>query len=61
MTITHLITADELEAMGGDARFELYQGVLHPMSPSGARSSMVSSNIGYELRHYVQEHENSAR
>jgi len=54
MTITHLTTANELEAMGSDARFELYQGVLHPMSPSGARSSMVVSNIGYELRHYVQ-------
>lgn len=56
MTITQLITAGELEAMGGDARFELYQGVLHQMSPSGARSSLVSSNIGYELRHFVQTH-----
>lgn len=54
MTITHLTTTNELEAMGGDARFELYQGVLHHMSPSGARSSMVVSNIGYELRHFVQ-------
>lgn len=54
MTITHIITASELEAMGSDARFELYQGVLHDMSPSSARSGMVSSNIGYELRHYVQ-------
>ncbi len=50
MTITHLTTANELEAMGGDARFELYQGVLHHMSPSGARSGMVVSNIGFELR-----------
>jgi Uma2 family endonuclease len=56
MTITQLTTAHELEAMGSDARFELDQGVLQHMSPSGARSSMVSSNIGYELRHYVQTH-----
>ena len=54
MTITHLVTANELEAMGRDARFELNQGVLRHMSPSGARSSMVASAIGYELRHYVQ-------
>jgi Uma2 family endonuclease len=56
MTITHLTTANELEAMGSDARFELHQGVLHQMSPSGAHSGMVASNIGFELRSYAREH-----
>jgi Uma2 family endonuclease len=53
MTITHLITADELEAMGSDARFELIQGVLHEMSPSSFPSSRVLSKIGVLLYNFV--------
>jgi Uma2 family endonuclease len=53
MTITHLITADELEAMGSDARFELIQGALHEMSPSSFDSSRVLSRIGVALYNFV--------
>ncbi len=49
MTITHLITADELEAMGSDTRFELFQGVLHEMSPSSYRSNRPLARIGARL------------
>ncbi len=54
MVTAHPITAADLESMGSDTRFELYQGVLHERSPSSARSALVLSNTGYELRHYVQ-------
>ena len=57
MTITHLITADELEAMGSDARFELIQGVLHEMSPSSYSSNIVLARIGAWLFNYVDQHE----
>jgi Uma2 family endonuclease len=56
MTITHLITADELEAMGSDARFELIQGVLHEMSPSSFNSSLVLTRIAIALGSYVETH-----
>lgn len=54
MVTTHLTTAADLEAMGSDTRFELYQGVLRAMSPSSARSGLVLSAAGYELRHFVR-------
>jgi len=53
MTITHLITADELEAMGSDARFELIQGVLHEMSPSNTDSSEVAARLTIVLGTFV--------
>ncbi len=53
MTITHLITAGELEAMGSDARFELFQGVLHEMSPSSFTSNRTLTRIGSWLFQYV--------
>lgn len=53
MTITHLITADELEAMGSDARFELFQGVLHEMSPSSSNSSAAGFYLTVELGSYI--------
>ncbi len=56
MTITHLITADELEAMGSDARFELIQGVLHEMSPSSFNSSLVLARVANSIFNYVDAH-----
>ena len=56
MTITHLITANELEAMGSDARFELIQGVLHEMSPSSYSSNIVLARIGAWLFTFVEQH-----
>ncbi len=53
MTITHLITADELEAMGSDARFELIQGVLHEMSPSSTDTSALTLYLGGLLSLHV--------
>lgn len=53
MTITHLITAADLEAMGSDARFELFQGVLHEMSPSSSHSSEVGFLLGLDLGSFV--------
>ncbi|MEA2598441.1 MAG: hypothetical protein QOF01_4910, partial [Thermomicrobiales bacterium] len=35
MVTTKLVTAEELEAMGEDARYELIRGELRPMSPVG--------------------------
>src|SRR5690349_700630 len=53
MTITHLITADELEAMCSDTRFELFQGVMHEMSPSSSNSSAVAFRLAVELGAYI--------
>lgn len=55
MTITHLITANELEAMGGDARYELIEGVLHEVSPSSFDSSEVGMRLGIILGSFVFE------
>lgn len=49
MTITHLITANELEAMGGDARYELIEGVLHEVSPSSSDPSAIATRLLFEL------------
>ncbi len=46
MTITHLITADELESMGSDVPFELIQGVLHEMTPLYTDSSVIAMSLG---------------
>ncbi len=56
MTITHLITARELEAMGSDARFELIQGALHEMSPSSFNSSRVLTRIALAIGGHVEAH-----
>lgn len=53
MTSTQLVTANDLEAMGSDARFELIQGVLHEMSPSSYRSNVVLARLGAALFAHV--------
>jgi Uma2 family endonuclease len=54
VTSTQFITTSDLERLGSDARFELIQGVLYEMPPSGYRSNLVLSEIGGELRNYVK-------
>jgi len=49
MTITHLITANELETIGGDARYELIEGVLHEVSPSSSDPSAIAARLLFEL------------
>ena len=56
MTTTQLITANDLEAMGSDARFELIQGVLHEMSPSSSDSSGVGARLTIEFGAFVYRH-----
>jgi Uma2 family endonuclease len=56
MVTTHLITATELESMGSDAPFELIQGVLYEMSPSGYDSSEIGMTLGIILGTYAFEH-----
>lgn len=56
MVTTHLITAAELENMGSDAPFELIQGVLYEMSPSGYDSSEIGMTLGIILGAYAFEH-----
>jgi len=53
MTIIHLVTANELESMGSDARFELVQGVLHEMSPSSSDSSAIAARLLIELGAFI--------
>ena len=55
MVSTKLITADELAAMGSDAPYELIEGELHEVSPSGLGSSVISQNIAGWLTPFVRE------
>lgn len=57
MVSTHLITAADLEAMGSDARYELYQGVLYPMSPSSIDPSVIGMRLAITLGAYIYEHD----
>ena len=56
MTTTQLTTANDLEAMGSDARFELIQGVLHEVSPSSSDSSAVGLRLSIELGGFIYRH-----
>lgn len=55
-TTTHLITADELLEMGSDAPFELWEGVLKEMSPSGVKPGLIGSLLHILIGQYVLEH-----
>lgn len=54
MTTTHLVTADELLAMGGDARFELWEGVLREVSPSSAKTGLIRIRISTAMSNHVE-------
>ena len=56
MTATQLVTADELYKMGGDAPYELIEGVLKEVSPSSSRSSEIGALILILVGQYVIEH-----
>jgi Uma2 family endonuclease len=56
MTVTSLMTADELLRMPDDGyRYELVQGELRKMSPPGADHGDVAAAIIMSLRSYVKE------
>lgn len=57
MTTTHLITADELLAMGSDARFELWEGVLKEVSPSSIKPGLIGLRIGSAILNHVEAHD----
>lgn len=55
MSVTKLYTAEELLAMGSDAPFELIEGELREVSPSGGRSSEIALNIIEVLRPFLRQ------
>lgn len=56
MTVTTLMTADELLHMPDDGyRYELLRGELKKLSPSGARSSRISGRIAGSLGAFLRE------
>ncbi len=59
MSTTSLVTADELLALptGMGKRYELVQGELRVMSPSGWRHGNVVSTLHGKLLTYVNEHD----
>lgn len=57
MTVTSLMTADELLQRPDDGfRYELVRGELRKMSPTGFEHGDVESEIGSSLRAYVKKH-----
>lgn len=55
-TTTHLTTADELLAMGGDADFELWEGVLKEVSPSSVKTGLIRIRISSVMNAHVEAH-----
>ena len=53
MTLTHLVTADELLAMGSDAPYELWEGVLKEVSPSSAWPGVVGARLQIFIGQFV--------
>lgn len=53
MTATHLVTADELFRLGSDAGYELIDGVLHDVSPSSSKSSVIGVRISSAIFAFV--------
>ena len=54
MSTTHLRTIDDLMAMLESEPFELIEGELIKVSPSGAKSSMISLRIGSLILEYAE-------
>ncbi len=53
MATTQLVSTEELLEMGSDAPYELIEGVLREVSPSGSKSSVIAMRIGSALLSYV--------
>ena len=56
-TETKLITGEELFAMGDIGPYELIDGRLIPMSPTGDDHGELETNLAAELRAFVREHQ----
>jgi Uma2 family endonuclease len=56
-TTTHLVTADELLGMGGDARYELWEGVLKEVSPSSVKTGLVRMRLSSTILAHVETHD----
>ncbi|MBX3068911.1 MAG: Uma2 family endonuclease [Thermomicrobiales bacterium] len=56
MTATHLVTAEDLLAMGSDAPYELWEGVLKNVSPSSARPSVITLRIASAIMMFADNH-----
>ncbi|MBX3068939.1 MAG: Uma2 family endonuclease [Thermomicrobiales bacterium] len=55
VTSTQLVTADELLTMGSDAPFELWEGVLKEVSPSGSKPSVIGARLQIFIGQFVLE------
>lgn len=55
-TTTRLVTTDELMAMGGDARYELWEGVLKEVSPSRVKTGVISVRLSSAILAHVESH-----
>jgi Uma2 family endonuclease len=56
MTSTQLMTADELLAMGSNAPYELWEGVLREVSPSSVGPGIIGMRIGSAILVHVDTH-----
>jgi Uma2 family endonuclease len=57
-TTQKLITAKELAQLPDDGqRYELIEGVLITMAPSGSEHAEISLDVGGPLRQYVKDHD----
>ena len=52
-----LYTAEELMAFPDDSHFELIQGVLVPMSPTGGGHAFTTSDLHIEIGGWVRRHD----
>ena len=53
----HPVTAEELLALGTEARYELVKGELRPMSPAGSEHGRVITRIAAPLATFVSQHQ----
>jgi Uma2 family endonuclease len=54
MAVPHLVTAEELERMGEDARYELVRGELVPVSPPGGEHGEFAAWLAAALIAFVR-------
>ena len=57
MTSTHVMTAEELLQMGGDARYELWEGVLKEVSPSSVKPGVIGARLLGAILNHVESHD----